>query len=185
MLFFLISISIGFNFKVWIYKHHYFFSNEINIQPTLITTMISLFIFGGYIIRNINEILSDIIKIVFCIIDIIFFSGFIALFADGKTNIFGFSSQGLLLAMIALMWTGMKSLLRYIILAFVASSTFFISQISDVMGFFGSIYILCAFFSFSIQIYTNIFPNATNFQSEFFGQTKENKEDQDVELIDQ
>ena len=96
--FFLISISIGFNFKVWIYKHHYFFSNEINIQPTLITTMISLFIFGGYIIRNINEILSDIIKIVFCIIDIIFFSGFIALFADGKTNIFGFSSQGLLLA---------------------------------------------------------------------------------------
>jgi len=60
--------------------------------------MISLFIFGGYIIRNINEILSDIIKIVFCIIDIIFFSGFIALFADGKTNIFGFSSQGLLLA---------------------------------------------------------------------------------------
>jgi len=187
--FFLIFISICFNFKVWIYDYtllsYNIYSKKINIQPTLITTMISLFLFGGYIIRNINEILSDIIKILFCLIDIIFFSGFIAIFADGKTNIFGFSSQGLILVMIALMWIGMKSLLRYIILAFVASSTLFISQINEAMGFYGTIYILCAFFSFSIQIYTNIFPNATNFKSEFFGQTKENKEDQDVELVDQ
>ena len=129
--------------------------------------MISLFLFGGYIIRNLNEILNDFIKILFFIIDIIFFSGFIAMFADGKTNIFGFSSQGLILVMVALMWIGLKSLLRYILLVFVASSTLFISQINEAMSFFGTIYILCAFFSFAIQIYTNIFPNITNFKYEF------------------
>ena len=145
--------------------------------------MISLFLFGGYIIRNLNEILNDFIKILFFIIDIIFFSGFIAMFADGKTNIFGFSSQGLILVMVALMWIGVKSLLRYILLVFVASSTLFISQINEAMGFFGTIYILCAFFSFAIQIYTNIFPNITNFKSEFFGPTRGGREDQDIQLV--
>ena len=184
--FILICISICFNFKVWIYNYTIFgkkiFSKKINIKPTLITTMISLFLFGGYIFRNLKEILSDLIKIVFCVIDIIFFSGFIAMFADRKTNIFGFSSQGILLVMIALMWLGMKSLLRYILLVFVASSTLFISQINEAMGFFGTIYILCAFFSFSIQIYTNIFPNVGNFKSEFFGQKKEKRVVQGIEL---
>ena len=187
--FFLIVISISLNFKVWVYDYTFFgynyYSKKISIKPTLITTMISLFLFGGYIIRNLNEILNDFIKILFFIIDIIFFSGFIAMFADGKTNIFGFSSQGLILVMVALMWIGLKSLLRYILLVFVASSTLFISQINEAMGFFGTIYILCAFFSFAIQIYTNIFPNITNFKSEFFGPTKEGREDQDIQLVEQ
>ena len=186
--FFLIVISISLNFKVWVYDYTFFgynyYSKKISIKPTLITTMISLFLFGGYIIRNLNEILNDFIKILFFIIDIIFFSGFIAMFADG-TNIFGFSSQGLILVMVALMWIGLKSLLRYILLVFVASSTLFISQINEAMGFFGTIYILCAFFSFAIQIYTNIFPNITNFKSEFFGPTKEGREDQDIQLVEQ
>lgn len=187
--FFLIVISISLNFKVWVYDYTFFgynyYSKKISIKPTLITTMISLFLFGGYIIRNLKEILNDFIKILFFIIDIIFFSGFIAMFADGKTNIFGFSSQGLILVMVALMWIGLKSLLRYILLVFVASSTLFISQINEAMGFFGTIYILCAFFSFAIQIYTNIFPNITNFKSEFFGPTKEGREDQDIQLVEQ
>ena len=187
--FFLIVISISLNFKVWVYDYTFFgynyYSKKISIKPTLITTMISLFLFGGYIIRNLKEILNDFIKILFFIIDIIFFSGFIAMFADGKTNIFGFSSQGLILVMVALMWIGLKSLLRYILLVFVASSTLFISQINEAMGFFGTIYILCAFFSFAIQIYTNIFPNITNFKSEFFGPTREGREDQDIQLVEQ
>lgn len=187
---FLIVISISLNFKIWVYDYTFYgytyYSKNINIKPGLITTMISIFLFGGYIIRNINEILKDFIKIIFFIIDIIFFSGFIAMFADGKTNIFGFSSQGLILVMVALMWIGMKSLLRYIFLVFVASSTLFISQINEAMGFFGTIYILCAFFSFAIQIYTNIFPNITNFKSEFFGLTRrDDQEDQDIQLVEQ
>ena len=187
--FFLIAISISLNFKVWVYDYTFlgynYYSKKISIKPTLITTMISLFLFGGYIIRNLKEILNDFIKILFFIIDIIFFSGFIAMFADGKTNIFGFSSQGLILVMVALMWIGVKSLLRYILLVFVASSTLFISQINEAMGFFGTIYVLCAFFSFAIQIYTNIFPNITNFKYEFFGPTKEGREDQDIQLVEQ
>ena len=178
--FVLISLSISLNFKVWIYDYNFLniikFQKILIIKPTLITTMISVFLFGGYIIRNKNDIFNDYIKIAFCTIDIIFFSGFIAMFANGKTNIFGISSQGLLFMTIILMWVGLKSISRYVILSFISLSTLFLSQLNEAMGFFGALYILFAFLSFSIQIYTNILPNVSSFNSEFFGQKKKNPE---------
>ena len=134
----LVCLSISLNFKVWIYDYYWLYliptKKVIIIKPTLITTMISVFLLGGYIIRNINDIFNDVIKILFCIIDIIFFSGFIAMFANSKTNIFGFSSQGLLVMAIILMWLGLKSISRYVILSFISLSTLFISQLNEVMG---------------------------------------------------
>ena len=189
--FVLICLSICMNFKVWIYDGYivpYFnlwkIEKEIIIKPTLISTIISLLILGGYFIRNINDIFNDCIKIAFIIVDILFFSGFISMFANSETNIFGISSQGLLLMIIILMWIGLKSLLRYIILAFISASIFFISQLNKAMGFFGAIYILCAFLSFSIQIYTNILPNVGNLNKEFFGNSKDKKKDEKYELND-
>ena len=189
--FVLICFSICMNFKVWIYDGYivpYFklwkIEREIIIKPTLISTFISLLILGGYVIRNIADIFNDCIKIAFIITDILFFSGFIAMFANSETIIFGISSQGLLLMIIVLMWIGLKSLLRYIILAFISASIFFISQLNKAMGFFGALYILCAFLSFSIQIYTNILPNVTNIKNEFFGNSKEKKTDENYELED-
>ena len=187
--FILLFISICFNFKVWIIDYYFlgiFHSKkEIVIQPTLITTMISIFFFGGYIIRNVNDIFNDIVKIIFCALDILFFSGFIAMFSNGKTNFLGFSSQSVLLLIVISMWIGLKSLLRYIILAFIASSVHFIGQLSDAMGFFGALYILFAFLSFCIQIYTNILPNTSNINDDFFGEVKkENDENQEYELRD-
>ncbi len=185
----LICLSISFNFKVWIYD--YYLLNFIKIQkiivikPTLITTIISVFLFGGFIIRNINDIFNDCIRIVFCFIDIIFFSGFIAMFANSNTNIFGFSSQGLLAMIIVLMWVGLKSLSRYVILSFISLSTLFLSQLNEAMGFFGALYILFAFLSFSIQIYTNILPNVSNLSSEFFGQRKKEKNNSEFEINEQ
>ena len=173
--FVLLCFSISLNFKVWVYDFTFLnikYSRKLYIQPSLISTMISLFLFGGFIIRNANDIFKDNLKIAFCVIDLFFFSGFIAMFADGKTNFLGFSSHSLLLLMIVLMWIGMKSLLRYILLAFISSSFFFIGQLNEAMGIFGALYILFAFFSFSIQIYTNIFPMVNNLNSEFFGSNK-------------
>ena len=97
------------------------------------------------------------------------------MFADKKTNFLGFSSQSLLILIIILIWIGMKSLLRYIILTFIFSSVYFIGQLNEAMGFFGALYIICAFLSFSIQIYTNILPNYNEISSEFFGIKKEKK----------
>ena len=178
----LVCLSISLNFKVWIYDYYWLYlipsKKVIIIKPTLITTMISVFLLGGYIIRNINDIFNDVIKILFCIIDIIFFSGFIAMFANSKTNIFGFSSQGLLVMAIILMWLGLKSISRYVILSFISLSTLFISQLNEVMGFFGALYILFAFLSFSLKIYTNILPNVSNLKSEFFGEKKKQNDDE-------
>ena len=177
--FILLLISICFNFKEWVYDYKIFgykvFSEEINIKPSLITTFISILLFGGYILRNKKDILSDSIKILFSIFDLLFFSGFIAMFANGDTNILGFSSQSVLFFTVVLIYIGINSFLRYIILIFIASSFLFISKVNQAMGIWGSIYILCAFASFVIQIYTNILPEIEFNKNDFFPE-KEKKE---------
>ena len=172
----LLCVSICFNFKKWIYDYTFLgykiYSKVIDIKPTLLTSMYSVFLFGGYIIRNIHDIFKDYKKIIFYVFDLFFFSGFIAMFANGKTNILGFSSQSILLLLIVVMWIGMRSIIRYILLLFIASSFLFISKVNEAMGIFGSIYIFCAFFSFVIQLYTNILPNVRNINMEFCGKKK-------------
>ena len=168
----LLCISITFNFIKYSYSYTFIminFTQEINIQPTLISTMISLLLFGGYIIRNINEIIIDYFKIIIYLLDLIFFSGFISIFVNQKTNIFGFSPQSVLLIMVILMLFGIRTFLRYIFLFFIACSFFFISKVNEAMGYYGAIYILSAFFSFAIQIYTNILPKVVFNEKEYFG----------------
>ena len=176
----LLAGSILFNFKKWVYDYQIFgykiYSEEINIKPSLISTMLALFLFGGFVLRNLNNIMNDYIKIIFYILDLIFFSGFIAMFSNGTTNILGFSSQSILFFAVVLMYVGIRSLLRYVLLIFIACSFLFISKVNEAMGAFGAIYILCAFISFLIQIYINILPEVNFNDKEYFG-VGENKED--------
>jgi hypothetical protein len=63
--------------------------------------------------------------------------------------------------MVALMWIGVKSLIRYILLVFVASSTLFISQINEAMDFLELFifYVLSSHLLYKyIQIYSQISP---------------------------
>ena len=73
----LLAGSILFNFKKWVYDYQIFgykiYSEEINIKPSLISTMLALFLFGGFVLRNLNNIMNDYIKIIFYILDLIFF----------------------------------------------------------------------------------------------------------------
>lgn len=177
----LLCTSIIFNLIKYSYHYSIFyieFTQEINIQPSLISTMISLLLFGGYIIRNINEIIIDKFKIIIYILDLIFFSGFISIFSNGKTNILGFSPQSVLFIMVILMLFGVRSFLRYFFLVFIACSFFFISKVNEAMGYYGAIYILSAFFSFAIQIYTNILPKVVFNEKEYFGKKKIQKDEE-------
>ena len=178
----LLFISITFNFIKYSYSFTFIiikFTQEINIEPTLISTMISLLLFGGYIIRNINEIIIDYFKIIIYLLDLIFFSGFVSFFVNQKTNIFGFSPQSVLLIMVILMLFGIRTFLRYILLFFIACSFFFISKVNEAMGYYGAIYILSAFFSFAIQIYTNILPKVVFNEKEYFGENIQHAEEND------
>ena len=179
--FIFLCFSICFNFKEWIYKYNKYYvlpkTKIINIQPTLITTLISIFFFGGYIIRNVNDIFNDPIRIIFCLIDILFFSGFIAMFSSSETIILGISPQSILLLIVVSMWIGLKSILRYLILIFIAFSASFLGELNKIMGFWGALYILFAFLSFSIQIYINILPNVANINYEFYGHAKKNNDE--------
>ena len=73
----LLIISICFNFSQWYYDYKIFgykiYSQKINIKPSFITTLSSLLIFGGFIMRNIGFIINDIWNIVFYVLDIFFF----------------------------------------------------------------------------------------------------------------
>ena len=173
--FVLLFISIMINFKEWIYEYKLYgykiYSENLNIKPSLLSTFISLLLFGGFIFRNINDITNDYIKIIFYITDLIFFSGFISMFSNGQANILGFSSQSILFVSIILMWIGVRSFLRYIILIFIGCSILFISKVNEAMGFFGAIYIICAFISFLIQVITNIFPRVKFDKNDLFGKT--------------
>ena len=172
--FILLTISISFNFRQYSYEKYFWgyklYTQQIEVKPTLITTLFSLLIFGGYIIRNINDLMEDYVKIIFYILDLIFFAGFISMTADSQINFLGFSSQSLLLHLVVLMWMGMRSIMRYVLVAFIGSSFMFLSRVNEAMGFNGSIYILFAFISFLIQIYTNILPNVPGINKEFYGE---------------
>ena len=75
--FILLLISICFNFMQWVYDYKLFgykiYSEQINIHPSLITTFISILLFGGYILRNKDYIMNDNTIIAFMVLDFIFF----------------------------------------------------------------------------------------------------------------
>ena len=74
---------------------------------------------------------------------------------------------------------GIRTFLRYIFLFFIACSFFFISKVNEAMGYYGAIYILSAFFSFAIQIYTNILPKVVFNEKEYFGENIQHAEEND------
>ena len=75
---------------------------------------------------------------------------------------------------IVLMYLGMRSLIRYLLVLFLTMVFFHISHVNDAMGFDGCIYMLSAFISFLIQIYLNILPKNKNesITRDFFGEKK-------------
>lgn len=174
----LLLISLTFNFKTYVYtsKRFNFFNlldntSIIDIKPSLLSTVFSIGLFGGFITRNINEIIENYVIFLFIFLDLIFFSGLISVFLSSKDNFFGFSNQALLLLVIAFMWVGMRSLTGYALALLIILSFFHISHINDAMGFDGCIYILSAFMSFLIQMYLNLIPIARfhNFKKDFLG----------------
>ena len=173
-----LALSTSFNFRKYIYKNKILFffnyTEELNLEPSLISTLISILLFGGYIIRNLDDILKANIKFIFCIFDLFFFSGLISVFVRSKDNFMGFSPQALLLLMITLMWLGMKSMIRYLFISFVSLTFLYVSHVNDAMGFDGCIYLLSAFVSFLIQLYLNILPksNDQTLQDDFYGRRR-------------
>lgn len=174
----LLLISLTFNFKTYVYtsKRFNFFNlldntSIIDIKPSLLSTVFSIGLFGGFITRNINEIIENYVIFLFIFLDLIFFSGLISVFLSSNDNFFGFSNQALLLLVIAFMWVGMRSLTGYALALLIILSFFHISHINDAMGFDGCIYILSAFMSFLIQMYLNLIPIARfhNFKKDFLG----------------
>jgi len=176
--FILLTISTSFNFKQYIYKNKFLliidYTETLNLKPSLTSTFLSILLFGGFIVRNLNEFMDKNARILFMILDILFFAGLISVFVKSEDNCLGFSPQALLLLIIVLMYLGMRSLIRYYLISFLTLTFFHISHVNDAMGFDGCIYMLSAFISFLIQLYLNILPinKKESITRDFFGEKR-------------
>ena len=75
--FILLTISTSFNFKQYIYKnkllHIIDYPKTLNLKPSLISTLLSILLFGGSIVRNLKEIMDSNARLLFMILDLLFF----------------------------------------------------------------------------------------------------------------
>ena len=183
--FVLLFISIGISFYDWEntikYSIKIYFS-KFSIQPKLTSIMIDILLFGGYIIRNTDELMKDNKKKVFYILDFLFFWGNISMFTNGKIYVFFFSVQSILFVTVILMWLAARFLLKYVLLSFVACSFFLWPKANKVYGFYGDIYILFALLSFLIQSKIGIFPEIKMKKNEYWNLDK-NDEDNNYQLL--
>ena len=169
----LLILSISFNFKEYCYTNYYIFNYKLDLKPTLISTMVSILTFSGFMVRNLDAIFDDNFKILFWALDIFFYAGLLTVFSSKETFL-GISCQSFLYLMVIITWIGMKSIIRYIYMVYMVLSIFRISAVNQAMGVEGSIYILSAFFSFMIQLYLNILPRVKNqnLYKDFFDEKK-------------
>ena len=181
----LIFISIGISFYDWENTNKYsikIYFSKFSIQPKLTSIMIDILLFGGYIIRNTDELMEDNIKKCFCVTDFLFFWGNISMFTNEKIYVLFFSAQSILFVNVILMWLAARFLLRYILLSFVACSIFLLPKASEVYGFYGVIYIIFALLSFKIQADIGIFPEIKMKKNEYWNLDK-NDEDNNYQLL--
>ena len=155
---------------------------EFSIKPKSTSFIIAILLFGGYVIRNTDELMKDIKKKVFYIFDFLFLWGYISMFTNGKTYVLFFSAQSILFVTVILMWLAARFLLRYVLLSFVLCSIFLLFKASEVYGFYGVIYILFALFSFLIQAYIGILPEIKMKKNEYWN-LDENNEDNNYHLL--
>ena len=75
--FILLTLSTSFNFKQYIYKNKYLlifdYTEALDLKPSLISTFLSILLFGGYITRNLKEIMDSNVKLLFMVFDLFFF----------------------------------------------------------------------------------------------------------------
>ena len=183
--FVLIFISIGISCYDWesITKYSVPINvKEFNIKPKPSSIIIAILLFGGYIIRNTDELMKDNKKKMFYILDFFFFCGNISMFTNGKIYVFSFSAQSILFVTVILMWSAGRFLLRYVLLSFVAWSLFLLDKASEVYGFYGEIYILFSLLSFFIQDNIGIFPEIKMKKNEYWNLDEDN-EDNNYNLL--
>ena len=177
--FVLLFISIGISFYDWENTVKYSIKinlSEFSIEPKDTSFIIDILLFGGYIIRNTDELMKDNKKKVFYILDFLFFWGNISMFTNGKIYVFFFSVQSILFVTVILMWLAARFLLKYVLLSFVACSFFLWPKANKVYGFYGDIYILFALLSFLIQSKIGIFLEIKMKKNEYWDLDKNNED---------
>ena len=136
--------------------------------------MISVLTFGGFIIRNLDEIMKDEIKLTFWVLDMFFYAGLLTVFNSDKDIFLGIIYQSLLYLIVIMTWIGMRSITWYLYIIYCILSFIRIPLVNQAMGIDGAAYIFSAFWSLMIQMYLNILPRVKNenIHKDFFGEKK-------------
>ena len=129
-------------------------SEEKNLRPELLNTLFAVILYSGVVIRNKFEIFKDPLKIVLCIVNILFLASLTGVFIDNdfKLPFADISGYAILYFAIGMSWLGMKSISGYAWVILLVCSIGNMTKINDAMGFLGATYILSAFTSLGMQI---------------------------------
>jgi len=129
-------------------------SKEMTLMPNLLSTLFAVILYSGVVIRNKFEIFKNPLKIVLCIVNVLFLSTITGVFIAGdfKLPFVNINGYAILFFAIVMSWLGMKSISGYAWIILLVCSLGHMTRVSASMGFVGAIYILSSFISLGMQI---------------------------------
>lgn len=148
----------------------------ITLTPNLLSTLAAIALYAGVVIRNKFEIFEEPIKVILCIVNVLFLASLSRVFVSSGTwtiPFFNISNYAILIVAIALSWLGMKAISGYAWILLLITSVGQMTKVNEAMGFNGTIYILSAFISLGMQLTSGfLVVDFNSLRSEFYN-TKE------------
>lgn len=127
----------------------------LTLTPNLLSTLVAIALYSGVVIRNKFEIFEEPIKVILCVVNVLFLASLSRVFVSSKQwtiPFFNISNYAILIVAIALSWLGMKAVSGYAWILLLVTSIGQMTKVNDAMGFNGTIYILSAFISMGLQL---------------------------------
>ena len=128
------------------------------LKPDMFSTIGAVAIYAGIVVRGNVAMFKSPVKIILLVLNVLFIASFTKVFLSSEHwKLFGYfdmgiSSQTMFFITIAISWIGMKTIagFSWIILFIAAIGT--MTQVNDVLGGAGALYILCPFISIGMQL---------------------------------
>lgn len=148
----------------------------LTLTPNLLSTLAAIALYAGVVIRNKLEIFTETLKVILCVVNVLFLASLTTVFVSSKPwsiPFFSISNYAILIVAIALSWLGMKAISGYAWIILLITSIGQMTKVNEAMGFNGTIYILCAFISLGMQLASGfLVVDFNSLKSEFYN-TKE------------
>lgn len=129
----------------------------VSIAPNMLSCLYGIILYSAILIRFRRPLFKNAIETITAILDILFFASFLTIFVSAETfriPLTNFSGSGHTILIIGILfsWLGIKAVAGIVWILLLILGLHHISIVNNAMGFYGIVYILCAFVSLVYQI---------------------------------